>query len=133
MPHPRAVIPSLLAGLALTVAGCSAPETRSGPIDPGLINHVVLITLEDPGDARELERDCEALLAGIPSVAVYACGPHHETGRETVDDGYDVGLFVSFRSAGDYAAYLADPGHVALVEKWRPRWSEINIYDIENR
>ncbi len=126
-PHTAALI---LAGLAGLSSGCG---TNARPFDPGLINHVVLFTLQEKGDIAELERDCDQFLRQIPSVAVYACGGHYDTGRAIVDASYDVGLYVSFRTNEDYQAYLDAPGHVELVEKWKTRWSEIIIYDIENR
>ena len=109
--------------------GCA---NKPAPLDPGLINHVVLITLEEPSDATELEDDCERLLKHIPSVRTYACGGHYDFGRENINSDYTVGLLVSFDDRDGYGAYLEDPGHVALVEKWKTRWTAVTIYDIEN-
>ena len=114
---------------ALIPGGCAR---QAAPIDPGLINHVVLITLENDQEGPELEQDCERLLRPIPSVKTYACGGHYEFGRPTIKSDYTVGLLVSFDSAEGYRAYLEDPRHVELVEKWKPRWSGATIYDIEN-
>jgi len=126
-PHTAALI---LAGLAGLSSGCG---TNPRPFDPGLINHVVLFTLQEKDDIAELERDCDQFLRQIPSVAVYACGGHYDTGREIVDASYDVGLYVSFKDAEGYQAYLKNPDHIALVEKWKTRWTDITIYDIENQ
>ena len=130
MTRDRYLVPILLLTMTVATAGCA---NRSQPLDPGLINHVVLFNLQEKADIPELERDCAEFIRQIPTVAVYACGGHYDTGREIVDGSYDVGLFVSFRTPEDYQAYLADPMHVELVEKWKSRWSEITIYDIENR
>lgn len=119
----------IVAMSTFVLVGCT--QTRT-PIDPGRINHVVLIKLADDVDAPELESDCDRLLKTIPSVRTYACGGHFEFGRATVNSDYTVGILVSFDSTEGYRAYLKDPGHVELVEKWKPRWSGAIIYDIEN-
>ena len=126
-PHTAAII---LAGLAGLSVGCG---TNPRPFDPGLINHVVLFKLDDPADITELHRDCDHFLKQIPSVEAYACGGHHDTGRATVDDAYDLGLYVSFKDDQGYQAYLGNSDHIAFVEKWKTRWTDITIYDIENR
>lgn len=112
------------------VAGC-AQKTHQ-PMDPGAINHVVLFTLQDPSQGEALQRDCAARLKHIPSVVAYACGEHVDAGRQNVDGDYTLGLFVSFQDMAGYKAYLVHPDHVALVEKWKPRFSEVTIYDIGN-
>ena len=122
----------LVGALALMagVVGCSTP---SHPIDPGQINHVVLITLEDPEEAKALQSDCDQMLSTIPSVTVYACGQHVDTGRSAaVDAQYTLGLLVCFDDLEGYQAYLDHPGHLALLEKWKPRFSGLKIYDVGN-
>ncbi len=126
-PRTAAII---LVGLVGLSSGCS---TNPRPFDPGLINHVVLFKLDDPADIAELERDCDTFLKQIPSVVAYACGGHYDTGREIVDGSYDVGLYVSFKDAEGYQDYLENQDHVTLVEKWKTRWTDITIYDIENQ
>lgn len=116
--------------LTACLLGCSTSQT---PYDPGLINHVVLITLEDPSEAEALRTDCDTMLSTIPSVTVYACGPHVETGRsKAVNADYTLGLLVCFRDMAGYSAYLEHPGHVALLEKWKARFSALTIYDVGN-
>lgn len=116
--------------LTACLLGCSTSPT---PYDPGLINHVVLITLEDPSEAEALQTDCDTMLSTIPSVTVYACGPHVETGRsKAVNADYTLGLLVCFRDMDGYSAYLEHPGHVALLEKWKSRFSALTIYDVGN-
>ena len=119
-----------LLALMLPLLGCASPRR---PFDPGLISHVVLITLEDPEDAGALQNDCEQMLSTIPNVTVYACGRHVDTGRNAAVDGaYTLGLLVCFEDMPNYKAYLEHPGHVALVEKWKPKFSNLKIYDVGN-
>ena len=122
----------VISAMALTacLVGCATPQT---PFDPGRVNHVVLITLEDPSEAEALQTDCDTMLSTIPSVTVYACGPHVETGRsKAVEADYTLGLLVCFRDMAGYSAYLEHPGHVALLEKWKSRFSALTIYDVGN-
>lgn len=117
---------SMLGCLVCLTGGCQG--TR--PARPSLISHVVLFDLADPAQADALRSDCDTLLADIDSIQTFVCGRHLETGRSTVHSDYDVGLIVGFASEEDYAAYLADPLHRSLVQKWMPRLDELRVYDI---
>ena len=128
-PFTPSLLVLLLAGLP--VAGCGTPPSQR-PIDAGGVSHIVLFTLADPEDAGELEQDCARLLKPIESVRVYACGNHIDTGRPIVRGDYDVGLLVSFSDEQGYQAYLNDPDHLALVAKWKDRWTDILLYDFGN-
>jgi len=94
-----------------------------------MINHVVFFDLKDPGESDELIRDCYHLLE-IPGATSGYAGTHYGIGRDSVLHDYDVGFFVAFDSEADYRAYIEHPAHVALVEKWRPRWESIRVYDV---
>ena len=118
-------LPALLIA-CLSGIGCSSGQR---PIEAGGVSHIVLFTLARQQDADELERDCARLLRPIESVRVYACGNHVDTGRSIVRDDYDVGLYVSFEDEAGYQAYLDDPDHLALVSKWKDRWTDIVLYD----
>ena len=98
-----------------------------------MINHVVFFKLEDPKDSVELIRDCDEDLSTIPGVTSYYCGEHGEFGRQNVNSDYDVGFYVGFDSEEAYRAYLDDPAHIAVVQKWKPRWQWIQIYDVVDK
>lgn len=104
-------------------AGTTAPR-------PAPINHVVFFKLTDAAKADALVVDCNKLLAGIPSVTSYFCGRHIDTGRDSVDDGYDVGLYVGFDSEEGYSSYLVHPDHLALVAKWGPDFAQVQVRDV---
>lgn len=120
--------------LALFASGCcccgSAQRHAILPPRPALINHAVFFKLHDPADAEELLADCDRLLATIPGVVSYYAGRHHDVGRSHVFSDYHVGMFVGFNSDADYAVYADHPNHIAAVEKWRPRWEWIRVYDV---
>lgn len=100
---------------------------------PALISHVVLITLRDPSDAEALIADCDRMLGTIPSVVSYACGKPLDTGRDSVDGAYHVGLYVGFDSAVGYSDYLTHEAHVELVEAWKARTESMRIFDIADQ
>lgn len=120
---------------AALIAGCAAtPEevslSRKERLDTAPITHVVLIQLKDPTRAAELVADCDRALPAIDSVASYSCGVPLATDRTTVLRDYDVGIYVGFRNGADYRAYVDDPRHLALVERWRDGWKAVRIWDI---
>ncbi len=112
--------------LALLTGGCQGNQ----PSRPSLISHVVLIRLHDPADAPAALSDCNALLADIESIETFACGGPMESERAMVLGDYDVGLVIGFASAQDYDAYLVDPVHLQLLERWKPRTAQMRIFDI---
>lgn len=111
-------------GTIVLAAGCARTERTAR------INHVVFFKLEAAQDIDELIRDCDNDLGSIPGVTAYFCGKHGEFGRPMVDSDYDVGFYVGFDSDEAYSAYLEHPKHVEIVEKWKPRWKWIRIYDV---
>jgi len=119
---------ALFIAMYTVLASCSSTEYI--PPRPAVINHVVFFKLIDEEDADLLLVDCDRDLASIPGVASYWCGRHGDFGRGTVDDGYDLGLYVGFNSASDYAVYVDHPNHVELVKKWKPRFEWIRVHDI---
>ncbi|MFM9180437.1 MAG: Dabb family protein [Phycisphaerales bacterium] len=123
------------AAAAALLAGCAAtPEqvslSRKAKLDTAPITHVVLIQLKDPTRAAELVADCDRALPALESVASYSCGVPLATDRTTVLRDYDVGIYVGFRNGADYRAYVDDPRHLALVERWRDGWKAVRIWDI---
>ena len=133
MNAARHALPAL--ALASILAGCEAtPEAaslaRRDDLDTPGITHVVLVQLKDPSRTAELVADCDRALPGIPGVAGYSCGVPLDMGRSNVSGDYDVGIYVGFRGAAEYRAYLEDPGHLALVERWREGWKAVRIFDV---
>lgn len=128
--------PAFTLFLALFASGCSklVDPHMYGPTaaPPGRINHVVFFDLKDPGDVPQLIADCRRLLETKVVTSGYV-GTHYDIGRSSVLRDYDVGFFVAFNSEDDYRAYVEDPAHAALVEKWKPRWDSIRVYDIEDQ
>lgn len=124
-----------LLALVAAAAGCaSTPEAKSlarkERLETPAITHVVLVQLKDPSRTAELVADCDRALPGIESVRGYACGVPMETGRSNVIGDYDVGIYVGFMDSAGYRAYLDDPRHLDLVERWREGWKAVRIFDV---
>lgn len=129
MPIHRFAFVLLAALFAAPLAGCSS--TPSGPgAGTSKLNHVVLISLENASDAEACAADCRTMLRAIESVETLWVGTPVDTGREMVDDEYEVGLCVGFESLEDLQAYLVAPSHVQLVESWGPRATRFRIFDV---
>ena len=122
---------SLIIGLTVFLSCCvgCAPTAR-GPSRPALVSHSVYIKLKNPADAAEIIADGDRDLRTIPGIKSYYGGTRLEPARLGADDSYDVGFFMAFGSREDYQRYLEHPKHVAAVEKWRPRWESIRIFDV---
>jgi hypothetical protein len=133
MQSARAAVTA--AAIAGAVAGCrSTPEevalARRDRLGSPPITHAVLIRLKDPARTAELVRDCDASLPAIEGVDGYSCGVPLDMGRSNVSGDYDVGIYVGFADESAYRAYLDDPRHLSLVERWRDGWQSVRIFDV---
>jgi hypothetical protein len=129
----RAVMCVVVAAtLSSLMIGCASNGSqRVAPPRPARINHIAFFKLHHPEHAAELIADCDTHLANIPGVVSYVGGTHLDTGRGAAVDGdYDVGFYVGFMTEEALANYVKHPQHVAMVEKWRPRWQWIRVIDV---
>jgi len=125
----RIFVPAVIIAL---LAGCAT--TQHAAPRPAPINHVVLFKLENPDDAQALIQDCDEKLGTIPGVVSYYCGTPYDAGRDSpaIDDNYHVGFYVGFNNAEAYENYVEHPDHIAVVNKWRPKFEWLRIYDVED-
>ena len=116
----------------LVPLGCVTTPTLSGGrnVERERIHHVVFMKLKKPTHVEKLVGDCNRLLPTIPGVQGYWCGQHGDFGRATVDDNYDVGLYVGFQSPEDYALYVEHENHVELVQAWKPHLKWLRVHDV---
>lgn len=124
---------AVLSLMALGSGGCCGSKCcgiAGAPPRPARINHLAFFKLKDAAGASELIADCDAQLSVIPGVRSYYCGTHLDVGRGNVDGDYDVGFYVGFENEDDYRSYVNHPNHIALVEKWKPRWEWIRVHDV---
>lgn len=96
------------------------------------MHHVVLVWLADRGDRDKRRAVVEASrsLADIPGVLSVEVGTVLPSGRGIVDDSFDVGIHMSFRSERDMQAYVGHPDHVDTVKRViAPLAERITVYD----
>jgi hypothetical protein len=126
----KIIVGALVMMTSFVACRSSSPSTQQ-ILRPARINHLAFFKLRDPADAAELISDCDDKLSKIPGVCSYYAGQHLDTGRGgRVDSNYDVGFYVGFVNEKQHEAYVSHPDHLALVEKWRPRWEWIRIHDV---
>lgn len=127
MTRRRTAITVAIALTAITALG--AAYRAQADKRPAPITHVVLFELHDPAERAQLIAECDEALAGLDSVASYACGEPLDTGRLNANEGYHVGLYVGFNSVEDYEAYRNADAHIDLARKWRSKSKSMRIFD----
>lgn len=124
-----AIISLALALLLLPAGQCAAAGTGVR------IVHVVLVWLKEPGNAAQRARVIEATrgFASIPGVMEIRVGEPLPSQRATVDDSFDVGLYMIFSSQEALEGYLTNPEHQAAQETvLRPLVKRVLIYDFRD-
>jgi len=122
----RQLLHSLLLLALLTPLHCVAQDSDS-PVE-----HVVIVWLQDPGNAQQRARIIKEsqALTSIPGVLSLKSGSVVKSERAIVDSSFDVALVVSFANQATLDNYLAHPIHVTLVEETlKPLVARIQVYD----
>ena len=71
-------------------------------------------------------------LAGVKSAdKVYVGKPAALPKRPVLDDSYSFGLTVIFKDTAAHNAYQTDPVHVAFLDKFKPFWTRVQVYDAD--
>ena len=131
------IAPALLAIAFLILPACAGRSTARLPAGqrtpapaPAMIGHIVFIQLKNPSDYHDLLHDADWMLGTISTVATYAAGRHLDTGRSTVTADYDLAIYLGFDSEQDLRTYVASEQHIGFVEKWKPRFKSLKVYDM---
>jgi hypothetical protein len=101
--------------------------------EPDGIKHIVLCWLNNVNDAASLNAVISAsrelkTIAGVNSIVV---GQAVTSDRDIVDDSFDVGMVMSFKSQQKLDQYLVDEEHIRRVkEVFAPQCGKILVYDI---
>ena len=99
------------------------------------IVHVVLVWLKEPGNADHRAQVVEATrgFSTFPGVEEIRVGEPVPSQRSTVDDSFDIGLYIIFSSKEALETYLAHPEHKAAQRSiLRPIVKKAVIYDFWN-
>jgi len=115
--------------LALLAFSCShlPPAQQAGRVE-----HVVLVWLKEPGNAKQRAELIEAVygLKSIPGIVHAYAGASLQSTRPEVDDSFDVALVFVFRDAAALEAYQTNPQHLkAVAEELAPRAARFLVYD----
>jgi len=79
--------------------------------------------------AEQLIRDSKAMLRPLPCVKQLDVGRPLGKARGVVDGSYHVAVVVYFADQEGYDTYVKHPAHLKLVEKHKPLWAKIVVYD----
>ena len=119
-------------GLALILVclsvGCAQKVQK--PANP--VQHVVLLWFTaDVTNNRVQQVEAETLkLRAIPQLLSLETGPSIKSDRPIVDDSFDLGIAMTFRSVDDMNQYLIDPRHTKFVDTWlKGRLDKMLVYD----
>jgi hypothetical protein len=119
--------PLLLLVLFASIHCIAQARDGDGPLE-----HVVIVWLQDPGNAQQQARIIEEsqVLTTIPGVLSLKSGSVVKSERAIVDSSFDVALVVSLGNQDALDNYLAHPTHVKLVEETlKPLVARIQVYD----
>ncbi len=122
--------------LAIGIAGPSrAPVNAADKTDKASAPYVHAVVFYLKKDApkdevKEIVKDCEELLAKIPSVRSLKVGPPAEkaTPKVAVTD-YSVGLLVLVDDFDGLTKYLDHPDHLKFVDKHLKHVDKVLVYD----
>ncbi len=103
----------------------------------GNVEHVVLIWLNEPGNAAHKEKMIAATSAfkkEIPGILSLSVGDAIPSNRDVVDDSFDLAIVVRFQDKAALDAYEKHPVHVkAVKEVLAPNVSKLKVYDVSVR
>lgn len=119
--------------LAVLLAACSS-SARPSTMQPGSGSrlHVVLFWLKPDTPASEraaIPVEMEAKAALVPGLEACWTSIPAGTPRDVVDNSYDLMLVMRFRDAAAAKGWDDDPIHLALVERFRPWFAKVVVYD----
>ncbi len=112
---------------------CAQLGSSSSP-RAGNVEHVVLLWLNEPGNAAVKDRIVESARSfprEIPGILGMSIGDALPSPREVVDDSFDLGLVLRFKDKAALDAYEKHPVHVkAVKEVLAPNASKLKVYDV---
>lgn len=94
--------------------------------------HIVFFTLAEPNDANrsKLVAACKKYLDKHDGLVYFGVGvnaPQYD--RDVNDRNYDVALHLIFRTAQDQDTYQTHPRHHQFIEKCKPLWNKVRVFD----
>jgi hypothetical protein len=115
------------------LSACAQMGCQPAP-KPGDVEHVVLVWLNEPGNAAQKETMMAAARTfpkEIPGILSMSMGDAARSDRDVVDDSFDLALVMRFRDKASLDAYEKHPVHVkAVKEALAPYASRLKVYDV---
>jgi hypothetical protein len=122
--------PTVLVALAL-FAGCQT--VPDGAPRPGQVEHIVLVWLNEPGNAAIKERlvaTTRSFPAQIDGIVALSIGDALPSDRDVVDDTFDLALVIRFVNKAALDAYEVHPAHQqAVKDVLAPNVRRIVVHD----
>lgn len=116
------------------LTSCSSCPMGHKTTAKGKVEHVVLLWLKKPGDAKDraaVIAAAKSFQADIPQIQHLSVGTPLASERPVVDDSFDVGLVMRFANAADLAVYEKHPAHVKAVNDiLKPAAKKLLVYDV---
>lgn len=120
--HIAAILLALVTIAAAPLAQADEPR----------VIHVVLLWLNEPGNVEHRRELIEVSrsFTSIPGVVSVKVGTPVASERDVVDDSFDVGVYLEFRSRAALDAYRTHPAHVrAIADTLQPLVAKSVVYD----
>lgn len=118
--------------IALLCTACFFYGNAGFAQEKGMINHIVLIWLKEPGNAemrKEFIKHSKKLNA-LPGIVSRQVGIVKKTGRKVADDSFDVAVNAILKDQAAFDAYMNAPLHKKIVdEKLKPLIDHAVVYD----
>jgi hypothetical protein len=113
--------------LAMLFSGlCSASESKS-------LTHIVIVWLKPEFKNDQFINqllEANKKLASIPSMQSIDTGIAIQSERKIVDDSYDIGMVMTFKSENDMNDYLVHPVHTEFLDNFiKGKVDRVVVYD----
>jgi hypothetical protein len=112
-----------------------AKRAPGNPIEDFLmLGHMVYFTLKDrsPASIDAMVADCRTFLSGHPGTVFFAAGTLvADLTRAVNQTDFDVALQILFEDRRAHDHYQAHPRHVQFIEKNKPNWDKVRVFDAD--
>lgn len=97
-----------------------------------MLGHMVYFTLKDRSSAaiESMIADCRHFLSGHPGTVFFAAGTLvPDLARPVNQLDFDVALQVVFQDRQAHDDYQVHPRHLQFIEKNKPNWDKVRVFD----
>ncbi len=96
------------------------------------ISHMVYFTLSDdsPAKIEALVAGCQEYLTNHPGLEYFSVGTlNPDLSRPVNDRAFHVCLNTVFTDRAAHDAYQVAPRHNEFIEKFKPNWKQVRVFD----